>query len=58
MFAGRIGIGFSDKVLANLYAKFQKTQGAVLSVCKSAGENKGAMGPRDYAGDHETLPVA
>ena len=24
MFAGRIGIGFSDKVLANLYAKFQK----------------------------------
>jgi len=24
MFAGRVGTGFSDKVLANLYAKFQK----------------------------------
>jgi bifunctional non-homologous end joining protein LigD len=23
-FAGRVGTGFSDKVLANLYAKFQK----------------------------------
>jgi len=24
LFAGRVGTGFSDKVLANLYAKFQK----------------------------------
>jgi hypothetical protein len=56
MFAGRVGTGFSEKLLANLYGKLQtKTIG--LPLYQPAGEITRALGSGDYPGDHETLPV-
>ena len=59
MFAGRVDTGSSDEILANLHVKFQKLQGAVLSVSKFPGEIQRQMGPWDYSenvfGEHGFL---
>ena len=49
--------GFSDKVLANLYAKFQKLRMPTSPFANLPEKSKGRMGSWDYPGWHETLPV-
>jgi bifunctional non-homologous end joining protein LigD len=56
-FAGRVGTGFSEKTLANLYGEVPETATVRLPVCKPAGEIKRQMGPRHHAGNDETLPA-
>jgi bifunctional non-homologous end joining protein LigD len=58
VFAGRVGTGFSDKVLANLYAKFQKLKVPSCPFVNLPEKSRGRWGPRDYAGSHETLSLA
>jgi bifunctional non-homologous end joining protein LigD len=53
LFAGRVGTGFSDKVLANLYAKFQKLRAPSCP----PGEIQRTLGTGHYARGHETVPV-
>jgi ATP-dependent DNA ligase len=58
VFAGRVGTGFFGQGPGESLCKVSNTENSVLSVCKSAGEIKRQMGPRDYTGGHETVPVA
>jgi bifunctional non-homologous end joining protein LigD len=44
MFAGRVGTGFSDKVLANLYAKFQKLRVPSCPFINLPEKSKGRWG--------------
>lgn len=44
VFAGRVGIGFSDKVLANLYAKFQKLRVPSCPFVNLPEKSKGRWG--------------
>jgi hypothetical protein len=53
VFAGRVGTGFSDKVLANLYAKFQKLRLPTCPFVNLPEKSKGRWG--HYTGGHETL---
>jgi ATP-dependent DNA ligase len=48
MFAGRVGTGFSEKVLANLYGKLQKlkTPSCPLSTCRRNHAAGGALESR------------
>jgi hypothetical protein len=48
---------FFGKTLGESLCEVSKTQGTLLSICKSAGENTRQMGPWDYARGHETLPL-
>ena len=44
VYAGRVGTGFSDKVLANLYAKFQNLKTASCSFVNLPEKSKGRWG--------------
>ena len=44
VFAGRVGTGFSDKVLANLYGKFQKFRQATCPFINLPEKSKGRWG--------------
>jgi bifunctional non-homologous end joining protein LigD len=44
LFAGRVGTGFSDKVLANLYAKFQKLRAPSCPFVNLPEKSKGRWG--------------
>jgi bifunctional non-homologous end joining protein LigD len=44
MFAGRVSAGFSDKVLANLYAKFQKLRKPDCPFVNLPEKSKGRWG--------------
>ena len=57
MFAGRVGTGFSDKILANLFTKFQKLKGSSCPFVNLPEKSKGGWGG-DYARSHETLRLA
>ena len=57
IFAGRVGTGFSEKLLATLYGKLQKLKQSACPFIKLAGEIPRQMGPRDYACGHATLPM-
>src|SRR6516225_5261866 len=48
LFAGRVGTGFSDKVLANLYAKFQKLRAPSCPFVNLPEKSKGRRGSWDY----------
>src|SRR5262245_61958306 len=45
-FAGRVGTGFSDKVLANLYAKFQKLRAPSCPFVNLPEKTRGRWGLR------------
>jgi bifunctional non-homologous end joining protein LigD len=55
--AGRVGTGFSDKVLANLYNKFQKLRQPTCPFINLPKKTKGQVGTRHYTGGHEALPL-
>jgi bifunctional non-homologous end joining protein LigD len=57
VFAGRVGTGFSDKILANLFTKFQKLKGSSCPFVNLPEKSKGGWGG-DYARSHETLRLA
>jgi bifunctional non-homologous end joining protein LigD len=44
LFAGRVGTGFSDKVLANLYAKFQKLRAPSCPFVNLPEKSRGRWG--------------
>jgi bifunctional non-homologous end joining protein LigD len=44
MFAGRVGIGFSDKALANLYKKFQKLRQPTCPFLNLSEKSRGRWG--------------
>jgi bifunctional non-homologous end joining protein LigD len=44
MFAGRVGTGFSDKVLANLYNKFQKLRQPMCPFVNLPEKSRGRWG--------------
>jgi bifunctional non-homologous end joining protein LigD len=44
VFAGRVGTGFSDKVLANLYGKFQKIRRPTCPFINLSKKSKGSWG--------------
>ena len=56
-FAGRVGTGFSDKVLANLYAKFQSLMVSSCPFVNLPEKSKGRWGSGDNACSHATLPM-
>jgi bifunctional non-homologous end joining protein LigD len=57
MFAGRVGTGFSEKLLANLYSKLQKLKQASCPFLSTCRRNPAADGAWDYACGHAALPV-
>jgi bifunctional non-homologous end joining protein LigD len=57
LFAGRVGTGFSERVLANIYCKLQKLKQPACPFIKSAGKIPRQMGPRNNPDGHETRPL-
>jgi bifunctional non-homologous end joining protein LigD len=56
VFAGRVGSGFSEKLLASIDAQLQKDR-RVTCPFINLPEKHAADGARDYSGDAETLPL-
>jgi hypothetical protein len=56
-FAGRVGTGFSEKLLASVDSQSQKIKRSTCPFINLPEKTRGRWGPRDYPCDHETLPL-
>jgi bifunctional non-homologous end joining protein LigD len=57
LFAGRVGTGFSEKLLRSIYDLPQKITRQGVPFCQFAREKTRQMGPRYHPCGHETLPL-
>ena len=57
LFAGRVGTGFSERVLAELYGAMQRIKRATCPFVNLPEKRLGRWGPGDHAGSHETLSL-